>query len=157
VVETSTVPSPEPGRPLPSFALQRAGRLPYPRSREWNAVVSGEPVDITFGDRVRVLCTSETEAAGVAGLQGQVHGVTTPSVTGVEIIGTPDEDAALNVHFESLNQAHWFAPHLLELVDHGPGTELRLEGVDVKWVRSADGAWIEESTAQPKRPWWRFW
>jgi hypothetical protein len=114
-------------------------------------------VDITFGDRVRVRKTAETEAAGVAGLHGQVYGETTPSVTGVEIIGTPEHDYAINVHFEDLQQAHWFASHLLEFIDHGPGTEIRLHGVDKRWVRAADGEWVEESTAKPKRPWWRFW
>jgi hypothetical protein len=114
-------------------------------------------VDITFGDRVRVRSTSETKAAGVAGLRGQVYGETTPSVTGVEIIGTSEHDCAINVRFADLNQEHWFAPHLLEFVDHGPGTEIRLDGVDKRWVRSAQGEWVEESTTKAKRPWWRFW
>lgn len=117
----------------------------------------GETVDITFGDRVLVRTTPETEAARVAGLSGQVYGMTTPSVTGVETIGTPEHDHAINVHFEDLDQTHWFAPHLLEFVDHGPGTEIRLDGVDKKWVRSAEGGWVEEPTDTPKRPWWRFW
>ena len=36
-----------------------------------------------FGDNVRIRVTPETEAAGVAGLRGQVYGETTPSVTEV--------------------------------------------------------------------------
>ena len=117
----------------------------------------GEPVEATFGDNVRVRATPETEAAGVAGLSGQVFGETTPSVTAVEVIGDPEHDHAINVHFEDLNHAYWFAPHLLEVVDHGPGTEIRLDGVDKRWTRAAEGEWIEESTVKAKRPWWRFW
>ena len=113
---------------------------------------------ISFGDNVRVLHTEETEAAGVAGLEGQVYGETTPSVTNVEVIGRLESDFALNVHFEERDLSLWFAPELLEFVDHAPGTEITLEGVPKRWTRSADGEWIEESTSEaPNRPWWRYW
>jgi hypothetical protein len=113
---------------------------------------------ISFGDNVRVLHTAETEAAGVAGLEGQVYGETTPSVTNVDVIGELESDFALNVHFEDLDSSLWFAPDLLEFVDHAPGTEITLDGVPKRWTRSADGQWIEESTsAAPKKPWWKLW
>jgi hypothetical protein len=113
-------------------------------------------VSIAFGDNVRVRETAETKGAGVAGLTGQVYGLTTPSVMRVEVIGKPESDCAINVHFAASNRAHWFAPHLLEFVDHAAGTEIRIDGVDKKWTRSAAGAWVEESATR-KRPWWRFW
>lgn len=116
-----------------------------------------EPVRITFGDRVRVQTTSATEAAAVAGLTGVVYGETTPSITKVAVIGLLEYDHAINVHFKNLNQAYWFAPHLLEFVDHGPGAEIQLKGIDKKWVRSADGEWHDEAITKPNRPWWRFW
>ena len=111
----------------------------------------------SFGDNVRIRVTAETEDAGVAGFEGQVYGETAPSVTGVDVIGSTTDDYALNVHFEGRREALWFAPELVELLDHAPGTEIRLEGVDKKWTRTEDGGWQEESLAQEKKPWWKFW
>lgn len=113
---------------------------------------------IGFGDNVRVLAHPVTDAAGLAGLQGQVFGETTPSVTGVDVVGNAVNDYAINVHFEELDRSIWFAPDLLELVDHAPGTTISLDGVDKKWTRTADGEWIEEPLDSPERkPWWKLW
>lgn len=114
---------------------------------------------ISFGDNVRVNSAPDTIARGLAGEVGTIYGETTPSVTGVEVIGTLVTDYAINVHFEHRNESFWFAPELVDLVDHSPGTEIRLDGVSKKWTRAADGSWIEENTSGPKagKPWWRFW
>ena len=115
---------------------------------------------ISFGDHVRVRVTPHSERAGVAGLVGQVYGETTPSVTSVEVIGDLSSDFAINVYFEERRTALWFAPDLLECVDHAPGTEVTLKGVAKRWVRSANGEWVEESTekpAAPRKPWWKLW
>jgi hypothetical protein len=101
------------------------------------------PDNITFGDNVRVLRTPETERAGLAERLGCVYGATTPSVTNVEVIGHLSDDCAINVHFEDLNQAFWFAPDLLEFVDHAPGTEAWVQGSPTKSVRQPDGSWLE--------------
>ncbi|MFM8593732.1 MAG: hypothetical protein ACKOCK_05000, partial [Chloroflexota bacterium] len=114
-------------------------------------------MNVTFADNVRIRATEETEAVGVAGLKGQVFGETTPSVTGVEVIGTLAADFAVNVHIEERGEAFWFAPELVELIDHAPGTEIRLEGVDKRWIRTEDGAWMEEAVGHKKKPWWMFW
>lgn len=50
-----------------------------------------------LGDRVKIRTAAETEAAGIAGRSGVVHGTTTVSVAGVEIIGSPTDDVALNI------------------------------------------------------------
>jgi hypothetical protein len=105
---------------------------------------------VTFGDNVYIIDTSLTRELGLAGEHGVVYGVTVPLVCGVAVIGTSSKDAALNVHFESRNEAFWFVPELVEFVDHGAGTEITLKGVDKKWVRRDDGGWDELSTA-PKR------
>ena len=112
---------------------------------------------LSFGDNVRVLDTAETQRRGFAGRRGQVYGHTTPSITGVEVIGSTGEDFALNVHFEDLGEAHWFARELLEFVDHAPGTEIVIG--EKRLVRDEDGDWQPQdgSPAWPKRPWWRFW
>jgi len=113
---------------------------------------------ISFGDNVRVRVTPATERAGVAGLVGQVYGETTPSLTNVEVIGELESDFALNVHFEQLPESLWLAPALLELVDHAPGTEIRLDGVNKRWTRTAEGEWVEEDlSAASKKPWWKLW
>jgi hypothetical protein len=102
-----------------------------------------------FGDNVRVRSTPLTQSAGYGGLAGVVHGFTTPSVTGVTVIGELVDDFALNVYFADRNEDAWFAPELLEFVDHAPGTEIRLEGVPKTWVRAASGEWIIIEDAPP--------
>jgi hypothetical protein len=125
------------------------GRCEYPEV--------GSAVNASFGDNVRIRATRETEDAGLAGLTGQVYGETTPSITHVDVIGTPADDHAINVHLEERNEAYWFAPHLVEFLNHAPGTEIRLDGVDKRWTRTEDGAWHEGSLAEGKKPWWKFW
>ena len=109
--------------------------------------------NVSFGDNVRIRSTPLTEERGLAGLNGQVYGETTPSVTSVEVVGQPKTDNAVNVFFESLQKSYWFASDLLEFVDHAVGTEITLKGVPKKLVRSASGDWVEQS----QKPWWRFW
>ncbi len=120
-------------------------------------MTAGEP--ISFGDNVRVRATAVTEARGLAGLVGQVHGETTPSVTGVEVIGQLTSDYAINVHFQERGEGYWFAPDLLDFVDHAAGTEITLSGAGKRWVRRRDGGWSEEplESARAERRWWRFW
>jgi len=113
------------------------------------------PSAITFGDKVRILTTPETTALGLAGRVGQVYGETTPSATGVSVVGQPAQDYALNVHFEGQKDTFWFAAELLEFVDHSPGTEIQLGGTANKWVRSETGEWVIKR--EKKKAWWRLW
>jgi hypothetical protein len=106
---------------------------------------------VSFGDNVRVRVTPVTESHGVAGLAGTVHGWTTPSVTGVTVIGGVEQDYAVAVHFEQRGDV-WFTPELLDFLDHGAGQDIRVG--DKQWVRSETGEWLE--TAK-KKAWWRFW
>ena len=100
-------------------------------------------------DTVRIRAVPETEALGVAGLTGSVHGQTTPSDMGVSVIGDSAEDYAINVYFDDREEGFWFAPHLVEFVDHAPGTEIGIG--DRRWVRAADGRWLEQP---PERLGW---
>lgn len=109
---------------------------------------------ISFGDNVRVRSSTETQAMGVVGLVGQVYGETTPSVTNIEVVGDVTDDYAINVFFEERGESIWFAPDLLEFVDHGAGTEFTLDGVDKKWTRTASGDWVESSTTEESRSFW---
>jgi hypothetical protein len=83
---------------------------------------------ISFGDKVRIRREKATESKGVAGQTGVVHGETTPSVTGVEVIGHATEDYAIAVMVEGHTEALWFAENLLEFVDHQPGTTMTIAG-----------------------------
>jgi hypothetical protein len=84
---------------------------------------------ISFGDKVQVMSTPDTTKRGLAHRTGHIYGETTPSVTNIEVIGTLTQDYALNVHIEELDESFWFAAELIELIDHAPGTEIRLHGV----------------------------
>jgi len=94
---------------------------------------------MTFGDRVRIVSAPVTKASGHADRVGLVYGWTTPSVTGVEVIGASDDDFAYNVGFDEPGTDVWFAPHLVELVDHPPGLEVTIG--DRRLVRGDDGVW----------------
>jgi len=87
-------------------------------------------------------------------MTGQIFGDTTPSVTGISVIGNLKMDYAVNVHIEGRKESLWFAPELLEFIDHGAGTEIRFNGIPRKWTRDESGEWIE---TRDRKPWWRFW
>jgi hypothetical protein len=79
--------------------------------------------EIAFGDNVSIVDAPPTPQSGHATLVGVCYGMTTPSVTGVEVLGDAFDDVAVNVHFE--NDAvpdAWFAPELVTLVDHAVGS-----------------------------------
>ena len=96
-----------------------------------------------FADRVRIKDSEETRALDLVGRVGQIYGWTTPSVTGVSVIGSPTEDYAVNVHFDDLESEYWFADYLLETVDHGAGTVFSIDGQSTEWVRLPNGEWQE--------------
>jgi len=110
-----------------------------------------------FGDNVRIVDCPETQAKGIAGLVGSVYGETTPSVTGVDVIGNAAGDFALNVYIEGIEDEIWVAPDLVEFLDHGAGQTITLDGVDKEWVRADSGEWVEHDLSQSKSPWWKFW
>lgn len=117
------------------------------------------PATISFGDRVAVRDAPELEALGISGREGVVYGETTPSVTGVEVIGDRSMDYAINVHFEELDQSFWLSEDLLSLIDHGAGMVITLDGVPKQWSRTEDGEWVESGRdpSSDSRPWWKFW
>jgi len=63
------------------------------------------PVNISYGDNVRIARTSETERLGIADLVGNVYDETHPSLTNLEVIGELRLDYALNVYFDSLDKS----------------------------------------------------
>lgn len=97
--------------------------------------------ELSFGDNVRILHTADTERLGIAGTIGNIYDETVPSETGVEVIGELTSDYAMNVYFDALDRSYWLAPHLLEFVEHAPGTEIHVHGSAFKSVRQRDGTW----------------
>lgn len=108
-----------------------------------------------FGNKVKIKKSPETEALNFANKIGIIYGSTTPSVTGVSVIGNSKDDSAINVYFDDLNESFWFNEDLLEEIDNGEGITMTLDGVDKKWTKGSDGSWIEENIRNKK--WWKFW
>jgi hypothetical protein len=113
--------------------------------------------DIAFGDNVRIVDAESTRRSGHSNMIGVCYGFTTPSATGVEVVGAPTEDAALNVHFDAdeIPDA-WFAPQLVALVDHAAGSQATVG--TRSFTKSADGDWVEERSAAERttrRRWFR--
>ena len=96
---------------------------------------------VAFGDNVRIVSAAATVELGIAGLTGNVYGVTTPSITGVEVVGGSQSDTAVNVFIEEIEKDYWLSPDLVELIDHAPGTTFSIGSRE--WVRTEDGEWEE--------------
>ena len=105
-----------------------------------------------FGDRVRIRPTPETNEAGIAGLEGDIYGMTTPSVTKIEAIGGAPDDRALNVSIGERGATYWVRPDLVELVHHNEGMVMKVGRVTA--VRTPDGTWTE--TIEPRSLWQRL-
>lgn len=97
---------------------------------------------ISFGDNVRIRMRPETEKLGVAGKTGSITGETSPSVTGVPVIGGVSQNFAFSVELD--DRTLWMAPDLLELVDHAPGKTVVIDAIPKTWVRAESGKWVEE-------------
>jgi hypothetical protein len=93
-------------------------------------------------DIVEIVSSRETIAAGYAGKTGTCYGFTTPSVTGVQVIGDEGDDRALNVGFDDGTFA-WFHPSLVGFVD-----EMRVRSPS--WATS--GSFALQVATGPKTP-----
>jgi hypothetical protein len=100
-------------------------------------------------DRVRILTTPVTLAAGFAEKSGTVYGATTVSLWGdlagtdpLDVVGAPKDDFAINVMFGDEAEGVWFATDLIELLERGPGVSIddemlrwMLERYEGRWWR----------------------
>lgn len=112
----------------------------------------------SFGNKVKIKSTPETEKLSLAEKTGDVFGQTTPSITEVKVIGKTEKDFAINVYFEDLKNSYWFDEELVETVDNVTGSVITLDGVDKKWTKDSNGNWIEENTIpNTVKKWWQFW
>jgi len=92
---------------------------------------------------VRIRQAPETEALGIAGLDGLIFGESRPSSSGVEIVGSAPDDYVVNVFIESRDEGYWLRPELVEFLDHAAGGRIELEGVPYVWEHQADGSWTQ--------------
>ncbi|HET9028560.1 MAG TPA: hypothetical protein VFN49_00150, partial [Candidatus Aquilonibacter sp.] len=92
---------------------------------------------IGFGDVVRIKEAPETIAIGLANAQGTCFGQSVPSSSGVDMIGTSENDFALNVSVEGKGE-YWLADQLVEKVRHEPAT---IEVGGRKFITDHDGKW----------------
>jgi hypothetical protein len=96
---------------------------------------------IATGDRIRVHTSAEAIAAGVAGMVGEVIGLSAPSDSIVAVVGVKGTDELVNVSLKEKEGTFWFAKNQLEIVEHAPKA----------------GAAPEPAAAEPKpKQWWRF-
>ena len=58
------------------------------------------------------------------------------------MIGDRGDDFAYSVFFDETEDQEWFAPRLVEFVDHGGVQTAAIEG-GPSYVRDADGTWRE--------------
>jgi hypothetical protein len=74
-----------------------------------------------FADRVRIKASKETEALGLAGRLRQIYGWTTPSVTGVSVIGsTADVESPVAVEpDEGGEESHAERQQYADQIGHG--------------------------------------
>ena len=99
--------------------------------------------DISFGGKVRILASDSTTASGHADLIGVCHGITTPSVTCLEVVGYAPDDIALNVHFDDPTvRDAWFAPEHVGIVDHGVGSQATVG--DHRFVKTRADDWVPD-------------
>ena len=105
---------------------------------------------VSFGDKVRIVSSDSTMASGHADLIGVCFGMTTPSVTGVGVVGGAPDDIALNVHFDDDTvQDAWFTPELVAIVDHAEGSRATVG--DLAFVKTQGGDWVPEPPTSPPR------
>jgi len=94
---------------------QHGMRADAPHNSTLGSMANAVP---SVGDIVRIRSTPETQSLGLAGLAGQVYGsAAMPSTANMAVIGSPPNDAALNVVIEGQPEDLWFNPELVELVD----------------------------------------
>ncbi len=103
----------------------------------------------SFGDHVRIRRAPETEALGLAAVEGVVFGESKPSSSGVQVVGSAPDDYVLNVYIEEREEGFWLRPELVEFLDHAPGQRIQLEGVPHIWERRPDGSWVDVFEAAP--------
>jgi hypothetical protein len=111
----------------------------------------------TFGNTVKIKSSPETEKSDTAEKIGEIYGETTPSVTGVDVIGNLKRDYAVNVYFKDTKTSLWFDEDLLEVINSGEDSIMTLG--DKSFIKTKSGDWIPHKTNRSvsTKKWWQFW
>ncbi|MEA3372459.1 MAG: hypothetical protein U9Q62_02090, partial [Campylobacterota bacterium] len=113
---------------------------------------------VKFGDRVRVISTELTDQKDLSGLEGDVTGISTPSMFPDdyygEVVGEPENDELVSVFFNESNKTFWFAPHLLVRIESDGDMQISVESTGMTFQQDAEGNWTERTS---DKPWWKFW
>ena len=99
----------------------------------------------SFGNKISLKSTRETEVRGFANHIGEIYGQTTSSMMDFEVIGEVKENIAFNIYFEESNESIWFAEHLIEEIDNGQGATISLDGIEKTWTKNSNGEWLEKN------------
>jgi len=119
--------------------------------------VDSDNPSFAFCDTVRIIATPATIAAGVAGLEGDVHGFSVPSASGVVVVDATDIDFAFGVYIEQLGEAIWLEPRSLELVSRPHQMAFTVGTKRIIATRGEDGSMVETTENIDRKPWLRFW
>ena len=94
------------------------------------------PTHAVFGDRVRIRSTEPLDSS-VTQIERDRCGARRPLfVSGIGVISGVADDAAINVHIGDT----WFAPDLVDLLDHRAGSVVTVAARLRCGHRTADGA-----------------
>jgi len=121
------------------FCLCAGCKEKPPEGLDPKAVLANAP-NIPIGHQVRIRSTQTTLDAGLAGALGTLSGFTTPSQTGVAVIGESKDDVAFAVQLTSTGAQSWFAPAVLEFVGRTSSLEIEIYGK--RWIWNANGSLI---------------
>jgi hypothetical protein len=124
---------------MPLFRRKR--HTPFANVAEDMALPSGVQDGPVVGDAVRIIPNAETIERGWAGREGTFYGFTTPSVTGIAVIGLSG-DLGFNVGFGD-GVDEWFDPSLVERLGFDPAGTMSIG--DRRFVRDAEGNWVPDS------------
>jgi hypothetical protein len=112
-----------------------------------------DKIPLGFQEKVRVLDTPATRAAGLAGRRGEVWGMISPSATEIPTVGEIDSDCGAFVMFADPEEGFCFPLDLLEFLDFTPGNTLIARGVPKRWTLREDGKWHEAGRILPPNEW----
>lgn len=80
-----------------------------------------------MGRNAKIKSTELTDSLGLGGLTGTIFGQTQPSSSGVtDVIGLKDQDYAINVFIDDLDESYWLAEDLVEVLEGGSKIEFKL-------------------------------
>ncbi len=80
-----------------------------------------------MGKKARIVANDLTNQLGIGGREGVIYGQTVPSSSGVtDVVGLTDQDYAINVFVDDLDEAYWLIEDLVEISDESIAMEFSI-------------------------------